>query len=384
MKIIKKTLFLLMILFVYSAKTFSDITVSEYIELFSDSAPMQMWQTSDWYSVDTKISSFEQQKLVYDEYEISNDFFNYIDYSAPETTKLICQQNYYFVSIFQEQNVDFSVIYKDTYNITPFDGFPKVIYWPEGSQNAVSLTLDLIEKRNDGWFYQKQVKLEPGSYNYKYTFASSQVPDGYSLEISSFVVCRRPNGCINLNMKQSAIVSNAKVLLQWSMSVPTNEATAYKVYLGTDLENMQPVYDGLKTYYEILGLDYGKQYFWQIEAKNNYGISSKSQIFKFSTINKITKAYNYPNPFNPALGQKTNILFDMSDNGSAKLSVYSEFGDLCWEKVFDNLVKGANEVTYNGKDDNEKVLFNGTYLCVINKKYSNKEEKDKCRILIIK
>jgi flagellar hook assembly protein FlgD len=74
----------------------------------------------------------------------------------------------------------------------------------------------------------------------------------------------------------------------------------------------------------------------------------------------------------------------MVENGAAEVFIYTEFGDLCWHKQFENLPKGANEITYDGKDDSGSILFNGTYICLIKKKYSTKEVKDTCRLLVVK
>ena len=74
----------------------------------------------------------------------------------------------------------------------------------------------------------------------------------------------------------------------------------------------------------------------------------------------------------------------MEESGFAEIRVYSEYGNLCWQKTVYDLPKGANEVIYNGKDDSGNMMYNGTYPCIIKKKYQDKEEKDKCRLLIIK
>lgn len=115
-----------------------------------------------------------------------------------------------------------------------------------------------------------------------------------------------------------------------------------------------------------------------------FGVSDYSEVYDFQTLGTVTKAFNYPNPFNPASNQLTNIVFDMQDQGSAEITVYTEFGHPVWRKTFDNLNKGSNEVQYNGRDDDGRELFNGTYVCLIKRKYGYGENTDKCRLLIIK
>jgi len=160
----------------------------------------------------------------------------------------------------------------------------------------------------------------------------------------------------------------------------------YNLYFGTNQNSLPLLYSGTSTYYEIDALDFSKQYYWQVETVNEYGLSSKTQVFDFTTIkeNKITKAFNYPNPFNPAKNETTSIVFDMKEAGFAEIDIYSEYGKLCWQKTVYDLPKGANEVKYDGKDESGNIMYSGTYPCIVKKKYPDREEKDKCRILIIK
>jgi hypothetical protein len=59
-------------------------------------------------------------------------------------------------------------------------------------------------------------------------------------------------------------------------------------------------------------------------------------------------------------------------------------GDKIKSFSVNNLASGNNYVTYNGRDDKGNILYNGTYLCIIKKKYTGREETEKCRLLIIK
>ena len=74
----------------------------------------------------------------------------------------------------------------------------------------------------------------------------------------------------------------------------------------------------------------------------------------------------------------------MPQSGSASINICSEFGDMVWQRRFDNLPSGINEIEYNGTDDSGSVLYNGSYVCVIKKLYGSKEDKDTCRLLIMK
>jgi hypothetical protein len=144
------------------------------------------------------------------------------------------------------------------------------------------------------------------------------------------------------------------------------------------------IYEGSQNSYNVNKLRDSACYYWKVEISDNYGLSLISPVQRFNTIAPVQKSFNYPNPFNPALGQSTKIVFNMPEDGLADISVYTEMGDLCWRKTFANLSKGSNEISYNGMDDNGQILYNGSYVCVIDKKYSSGSSIDKTRILILK
>jgi hypothetical protein len=182
----------------------------------------------------------------------------------------------------------------------------------------------------------------------------------------------------------SSVVSNALINLAWSPAEESDKISLYRLFLGTDLAQLSIIYEGTSSSFQIKELAYGNKYFWRVEAVNIYGVSSQSPLYSFITIPRVTRAFNYPNPFNPLQNQNTHIVFDMPANGVAEISIFTEFGDLCWSNAHSGLLKGANEISYNGKDGNNQPLYNCTYLCTITKKYGNREDKDRCRILILK
>lgn len=67
---------------------------------------------------------------------------------------------------------------------------------------------------------------------------------------------------------------------------------------------------------------------------------------------------NYPNPFNP----ETRITFSMREAGSVNLSVFNLKGQLVRELTARNFGAGVQTVTWDGKDNNGKVMPSGTYL----------------------
>jgi hypothetical protein len=147
---------------------------------------------------------------------------------------------------------------------------------------------------------------------------------------------------------------------------------------------MQLAYQGSNTFFELDRLDYNQRYYWYVIATDQYGVSTQSPTYDFSTIGEIKKAYNYPNPFNPARNETTNIVFEMQEDGFAEVKVFSEYGNLCWQKTFYDQPKGIDQASYDGRDESGNMMYNGTYPCIIKKKYSNGEQTDHCRLLIIK
>jgi hypothetical protein len=189
---------------------------------------------------------------------------------------------------------------------------------------------------------------------------------------------------VNKCIADNTVVSNAKVSLHWSSFDPAGEELHYKLHFGPSTDALSIVYEGNSSVFEVTGLDYKQNYYWQVEATNRYGISSRSPLFSFSTVSFIAKPFNYPNPFNPSTGQTTNIVFSMPAAGRAEITILTELGDICWHQAFENLLTGVNEVSYNGKDDRGNTLYNGTYVCLIKKQYENREGRDQCRLLVIK
>jgi len=332
--------------------------------------------------------------------EFSNSFFDDFDYSPSTAASLIISNSTgtvssYFVSVYNEKLVHFSAQYYDSFGNDPSTGYPQVSYWLSNSQGAPaslftlrkagasSVTTLSLSSTTTHWLYAQDVNVPCGTYQYQYIAKNDMSPE-YVLNAGSFTVCQRPQNVLNAGANSGAYVTNAKVILTWAAVNPEQGGTTYKLYVGKDPNNLQLVYTGANTSYQLNTLDYSSKYYWQVEAIDIYGISAYSVIYNFITIAPVTKAYNFPNPCNPAKGQYTNIVFEMQDSGFAEITIYTEFGHPVWRQTFYNLNKGSNQVQYNGRDDNGKELYNGTYVCIIKEKFGYGEDTDKCRILIIK
>ena len=118
----------------------------------------------------------------------------------------------------------------------------------------------------------------------------------------------------------------------------------------------------------VSGLEKSKIYFWRVEARNDFGSSGWSPVFKFRT--KTTSAVsegkfepkgfklyqNFPNPFNPV----TNIRFEIPKEGFVSLKVYDILGRLVADLVNKNLPAGTYNFEFNGTN-----LDSGIYIYVL-------------------
>jgi hypothetical protein len=377
---------ILLVLFAQGYRpVFSGISRYDIIEVSTSLGPLQMWQTSEWIGLDTTIVPTDCAPKAFDEFDTSADWFSGIDYCfIPYPCTLLREHPAYFVTVYPEEVTEFKVLYDDKYDNQPAAGYPRLTYWSDAAPQRIILPLEFREYRGPRMLYGKKVALPPGTYRYQYSVKNDQFPDEFILSASSFVVTPRPQQPGNPGLPESSHVSTSRVDLAWDSTGGEYAGTSYRLFAGKDPARLSLAYEGEHPRCQLTELEYSTRYFWQIEAVNPYGITSRSPLYSFTTIQAPAHAFNYPNPFSPVSGQPTRIVFDMSANGSADIAVYTEFGDLCWSGSFANLLKGANEIAFAGRDDGGRALYNGTYICMITKKYSDREETDKCRILVLK
>ena len=111
--------------------------------------------------------------------------------------------------------------------------------------------------------------------------------------------------------------------------------------------------------YENLEVD--KIYSWRILARNDFGESAWTGIFKFKTAadsivsieeidselpQEYTLEQNYPNPFNPV----TTISFGIPESGMTSLRVYNIIGQEIAVLISENLQAGLYNISFDATD----------------------------------
>jgi flagellar hook assembly protein FlgD len=119
-------------------------------------------------------------------------------------------------------------------------------------------------------------------------------------------------------------------------------------------------------------------YYMKVEDDAGNSFVSDTYVLYEPSFVKDNQSFNYPNPFNPNK-TSTKIVFHTPKSENVKINIYSLNGKKIFEDSF-NAAAGQNEYEYKGRDGNGKTLYNGVYLCVIEKSGGNA----KCKIAIIK
>jgi len=271
----------------------------------------------------------------------------------------------------------FEMTYTNPYVIPDMD-YPKVIIKKIDAGTNTEKIMSCTSAVGDEYNYEYSGFFSTGVYQYKYIVCNTEYPDGYEIAWSSFVICIAPEELTNIGLANSADTSSARTLLKWSAVSQAPGGLTYKLYLQAFGESFVLIYEGTNTEYEILNLENGTRYYWKVEAINAYGESTMSDTYSFETIPTPEKAFNYPNPFNPISGP-TKIVFDVKQQQTVKITVYSEYGDLVFSEDF-NAIPGTNEFLYTGRDGRARMLFDGTYICRV----ETLEGVRECYLLIIK
>ncbi|MCR4662963.1 MAG: hypothetical protein K5622_03640 [Endomicrobiaceae bacterium] len=346
-------------------------------------------QQNDWINVDSYIDFVGVTELGYNEPEVSviQSYFNIFDYIPNTDNTLIVKESLKdIISIKKESDVNIQVKYNDKYGNGISAGYPKLYYRKQNSSDSWN-EVNCVSVGNN--IFSTDLSLDYGSYDYYVVADNNYYPNEYKSSVKTFVVTERPHSFKNLNPNLQDGKGNSNTVLNFSWSVTKgveSDVLKYTLFLGTSENSMQQYDLATESSYIAQNLSPRTRYYWKVEAENQYGAKLLNPIiYNFVTLGEIKKVYNAPNPFNPQKGQNTRIFFEMQEDGSVELDIYSEYGDKIYHTSTDNLSKGNNEIIYAGKDDYGNILYNGTYLCVVKKKYLTGGTKtERCRLLIIK
>ncbi|MBO7612067.1 MAG: hypothetical protein J6T23_07655 [Elusimicrobia bacterium] len=353
----------------------------------------QFAQQNGWLNVDSYIDYVGLSELKYEptdpqeQKQSEQSFFALLDYEPNTDNVLISRDTLKdIISIKSENEVTVQVKYDDKYGNEIYDGYPKLYHRKQGSSDSWT-EVDSISFGNN--LFNTELSLDYGVYEYYVVADNENYPNEYISPIKLIIVTERPHSFENLNdsLQDGKGNPNTNLNFRWRVSKGVDsDILKYTLFLGTDENSMQQYDLATDDFYTAENLSPRTRYYWKVEVENQYGVKMLNPVtFDFVTLGEIRKAYLAPNPFNPQKGQTTRIFFEMSKEGKAELDIYSEYGDKIYHTIKDNLAQGNNEIVYDGKDDNGNTLYNGTYLCVVKKKYSDGGNKtERCRLLIIK
>ncbi|MFA7073967.1 MAG: hypothetical protein WC234_02120 [Endomicrobiaceae bacterium] len=367
------------------------VTNSDH-SVYLNSNSAEFSQKVQWINLDSSIDYISPQVMQYtgflpeDLITLEPDYFSEFDYIPNTENQLISQDNIKdLVFIKSENNAKIQVTYSDVYNNDITDGYPKMYYRKDSSSDSwIEISFNSIASDK---FYA-DIAADYGIYDYFVVADNDSYPDIYTSPTKTFVVTERPHSFINLNtnLQDEKANQNVNVKFNWSASKGVeSDILKYIFYIGTDSNSMQSQDLATASSYTADMLMSRTRYYWKVEVENQYGAKLLNPvIYTFVTLGEIARVYNAPNPFNPQAGEKTRVFFEMPESGSVQMNIYSEYGDKIYHVSYDNLSKGSNEILYDGKDDYGNILYNGTYLCIIKKKYSGQTKTERCRLLIIK
>ena len=348
-----------------------------------------------WYNLDSNIDFISNSVQTYTNessqtvLELETTYMTEFDYEPDTKTVLLEQEEKDKILIKSEENISVQVKYIDAYNNEVSAGYPKIYYKKENSQDTFT-EQQLISKGNN--IFYVNLNLDYGVYDYYFTAKNEHYSGEFTTKTQKLIVTERPKNFTVISPKNVEVddekqaILDTNVIFKWSVSPGVDGDTLTNtLYYGTNKNDMQQINLAEAAEYEIPKLNPRTRYYWKVSVQNQHGaLLADEQIYTFITGGNIKKVYNAPNPFNPQKGEKTDILFYMSDSGRAEINIYSEYGDKIKNFSVNNLASGNNYVTYDGRDDKGNILYNGTYLCIIKKKYAGRTETEKCRLLIIK
>ena len=260
-------------------------------------------------------------------------------------------------------NFCFRVCYSDLDNDEPKSGYPRLHVLKGGADIAGSpFTMSCeTDAPISGSKYYYNGKFNDAGNDYTYYFEAYDVWNGSANTPSNHFTVAVPANITVSPISNNGYSISGLVHLAWSTDI--GDGALYRLSFGSSTVTMSVIYEGTGCSYDVRNLNSGKSYYWQVECVNKYGLSSKTAVQSFMTVDTPTNTYNYPNPFH-AGRENTNIVFNASGNGSAEFYVFSEFGKKLFHTTI-SAIPGTNSFAYDGRDDSGNLLFNGSYPFIV-------------------
>ncbi len=122
---------------------------------------------------------------------------------------------------------------------------------------------------------------------------------------------------------------------------------------------------------EVSNLDYQKNYYWRVRAKNENGIGDWSDYGHFTTKKEPNEVEDlivsqcisiFPNPFD----EDINFSMELNQSARVELRIFDIMGNLKYRKIDNTVSKGVNTITWKSNDACDAVYL---YQIKINEKY---------------
>jgi|GEM_PF-1574990 len=244
-----------------------------------------------------------------------------------------------------------------------------------------SFTLD--PAANGQTYYLKVRAIDEGGILSQYSPASSP---GVLVDRS---VPERP-GAVQADRKFSY---DSNILFSWSAS--EDGESGIKAYLldvgtslyGNDIFNAKNM--GQELSYQATGLPGGKSVFVRVRAENNAGgfsdyseLGAGIPVLPLDQTPPMTQPYNWPNPFDPA-GGPTQIGFYLEAPARVNLKLFTLEGNLVYEETRAESAAGNKVWPWTGRNGAGKMTAPGGYICVLEKRYPGKTERQRFKLAVL-
>lgn len=186
---------------------------------------------------------------------------------------------------------------------------------------------------------------------------------------------------------------DSNILFSWSGAAdPESGVRQYLLDLGTTPNGndiLSAKSTGLEPSYQAAGLPSGRSIFARVRTENNAGgVSDYSDpgpgvpVWTLGQAPPMTRPYNWPNPFDPG-GGPTQIGFFLRAPAKVTMKLFTLEGDLVYEETRAESSAGNKVWPWAGRNGAGKTVAPGGYVCVIEKKYNGKGERQQFKLAVL-